>query len=70
MKRKIDLADPGGQVISRGSLVTVKIQLKEGRPPRVMFLLPGHKEDEEVDMEWAVREIESMTIRRNRIWDN
>lgn len=70
MKRKIDLADPGGQVISRGSLVTVKIQLKEGRPPRVMFLLPGDKEDEEVDMEWAVREIESMTIRRNRIWDN
>ena len=70
MKRKIDLTDPGAQVIPWGRLVTAKIQLKEGRPPRVMFLLPGDKEDEEVDMEWAVREIESLPIRRNRIWDN
>ena len=70
MKRKIDLADPTGQVIPRGTLVTVKIQLKEGRPPRVMYLLPGDKEDEEVDMQWALGEIETIAARRNRIWDN
>ena len=70
MKRKIDLADPSGQVITRGTLVTVKIQLKEGRPPRVMYLLPGDKEDEKVDMQRALGEIEAMAARRNRIWDN
>ena len=70
MKKKIDLADPSGQVIPRGTLVTVKIQLKEGRPPRVMYLLPGDKEDEKVDMQRALGEIEAMAARRNRIWDN
>ena len=70
MKRKIDLADPSGQVITRGTLVTVKIQLKEGRPPRVMYLLPGDKGDEEVDMQWALGKIEAMAVRRNRIWDH
>ena len=70
MRRKIDLTDPTGQVIPRGSLVTAKVQLKVGREPRVMYLLPGDKEDEKVDMQRALSEIESLGIGRKRIWDN
>jgi len=67
MKRRIDLADPSAQVIPPGHLVKVKVQLKEGKEPRVMYLLPGDKEDKEVDMQKVVKEIESSGSRRNRI---
>ena len=61
---------PWPQVIPPGHLVKVKVQLKEGKEPRVMYLLPGDKEDKEVDMQKVVKEIESSGSRRNRIWDN
>ena len=35
-----------------------------------MYLLPGDKEDEKVDMKKVVKEIRGMESRRNRIWDN
>ena len=63
MKRKIDLAEPGGQVIPRGTLVTVRVQLKVGRPPRVMYLLPEDERGEVADLEEAMRKIEGLGAR-------